>query len=122
MQEYYESKIQESGVQSTALDFYKAEWLQGGKHMDVGGVLTVTLSDAKTRNDIGMAILAKQMDTEEQAGVAMIDMMNKSFMEKSVNPKVGGNIDISIWKNVSGPRSKKDGVFLFYMQFSMMLF
>ena len=66
--------------------------------MDVGGVLTVTLSDAKTRNDIGMAILAKQMDTEEQAGVAMIDMMNKSFMEKSVNPKVGGNIDISIWK------------------------
>ncbi|MBR4781758.1 MAG: YjfB family protein [Lachnospiraceae bacterium] len=64
--------------------------------MDVGGVLTVTLSDAKTRNDIGMAILAKQMDTEEQAGVAMIDMMNKSFMEKSVNPKVGSNIDISI--------------------------
>ncbi|MBR6474307.1 MAG: YjfB family protein [Lachnospiraceae bacterium] len=64
--------------------------------MDVGGVLTVTLSDAKTRNDIGMAVLAKQMDTEEQAGVAMIDMMNKSFMEKSVNPKVGGNIDISI--------------------------
>ena len=64
--------------------------------MDVGGVLTVTLSDAKTRNDIGMAILAKQMDTEEQAGVAMIDMMNKSFMEQSVNPKVGGNIDISI--------------------------
>ena len=64
--------------------------------MDVGGVLTVTLSDAKTRNDIGMAVLAKQMDTEEQAGAAMIDMMNKSFMEKSVNPKVGGNIDISI--------------------------
>ena len=64
--------------------------------MDVGGVLTVTLSDAKTRNDIGMAILAKQMDTEEQAGAAMIDMMNKSFMEKSVNPKVGSNIDISI--------------------------
>ena len=64
--------------------------------MDVGGVLTVTLSDAKTRNDIGMAVLAKQMDTEEQAGVAMIVMMNKSFMEKSVNPKVGGNIDISI--------------------------
>ncbi|MBO4523052.1 MAG: YjfB family protein [Ruminococcus sp.] len=58
--------------------------------------MTVTLSDAKTRNDIGMAVLAKQMDTEEQAGVAMIDMMNKSFMEKSVNPKVGGNIDISI--------------------------
>ena len=35
--------------------------------MDVGGVLTVTLSDAKTRNDRGMAVLAKQMDTNEQA-------------------------------------------------------
>lgn len=64
--------------------------------MDVGGVLTVTLSDVKTRNDIGMAVLAKQMNTEEQAGAAMIDMMNKSFMEKSINPKVGSNIDISI--------------------------
>ena len=64
--------------------------------MDVGGVLTVTLSDAKTRNDIGMAVLTKQMDTENQAGAAMIDMMNRSFLEKSVNPKVGSNIDISI--------------------------
>ena len=64
--------------------------------MDVGGVLTVTLSDAKTRNDIGMAVLAKQMDTNEQAGAAMIDMMNRSFMEKSVNPAVGSKIDISV--------------------------
>ena len=68
----------------------------GGDNMDVGGVLTVTLSDAKTRNDIGMAILAKQMDTNEQAGAAMIDMMNRSFMEKSINPAVGGNVDISV--------------------------
>jgi len=64
--------------------------------MDVGGVLTVTLSDAKTRNDIGMAVLAKQMDTDKQAGAAMIDMLNRSVMENSVNKGVGGNIDISI--------------------------
>ena len=64
--------------------------------MDVGGALTITLSDTKIRNDIGFAVLAKKMDTDEQAGAALIDMMNRSFMEKSVNPNVGGNIDISV--------------------------
>jgi len=64
--------------------------------MDVGGALNITLSDTKIRNDIGFAVLAKKMDTDEQAGAALIDMMNRSFMEKSVNPNVGGNIDISV--------------------------
>ncbi len=59
-------------------------------------VLTVTFSDAKIKNDIGIAVLAKSMDTEKQAGKAMIDMMNRSMMEKSLNPGVGGNIDISL--------------------------
>ena len=64
--------------------------------MDVGSVLTVSLSDTKIRNDIGMAVLAKQMDTEDKAGVALLDMMKKSMMEKSVNQNLGNSIDISI--------------------------
>ena len=64
--------------------------------MGVDSVLTVTLSDTKIRNDIGMAVLSKQMDTEKQAGAAMINMMNRTFMETSVNPNVGSNIDVCV--------------------------
>ena len=59
-------------------------------------VLTVTLSDSAIKNKIGMAVLAKSMDVEKQAGAAMIDMLEKSVMEKSINPDVGGNIDVSL--------------------------
>ena len=70
--------------------------IDGGSPVDVGGVLTVTLNDTKTRNDIGFAVLAKEMDTEKQAGAAMIDMLNRSFMENSVNKNLGSNIDICV--------------------------
>ena len=64
--------------------------------MDVSPVLTVTLNDSMIKNKIGMAVMAKQMDTEKQMGAAMIDMLNRSVMEKSINPELGGSIDISI--------------------------
>ena len=64
-------------------------------YMDIGA-LSLTLSDTRIRNDISMAVLDKSMDVEKQAGEAMIDMMNRSMMEKSVNPNVGSGLDISI--------------------------
>lgn len=64
--------------------------------MNVSPVLTVTLDDTMIKNKIGMAVLAKQMDTEKQAGTAMVDMLNKSVMERSVNSDLGGSIDVSL--------------------------
>ena len=64
--------------------------------MDISPVLTISLNDTKIKNDIGIAVLAKQMDTEEQIGAALINMIQKSSMEKSVNPGLGANIDLSI--------------------------
>lgn len=43
----------------------------------------------------GTRMLAKTLDTNEQAGKAMVQMM-RSSMERSVNPAVGGNIDVSV--------------------------
>ena len=40
-------------------------------------------------------MLSKTLDTQEQAGAALLDMMRRS-MEHSVNPSLGGNIDISL--------------------------
>ena len=44
------------------------------------------------------------LDSMTEQGDAMVEMMNRSMMENSVNPDLGGNIDIMIWqtKVVSG--------------------
>lgn len=53
--------------------------------------LSTALSMTQVTNDIGVAMLSKQMDTMEDMGDSMIKLM-----EQSVNPHIGGNIDISI--------------------------
>jgi hypothetical protein len=40
---------------------------------------------------IGMAVLSKSLDSAEQSGQSLIQMM-----EQSVNPNVGKNIDLKI--------------------------
>lgn len=61
--------------------------------MEIGS-LDFTLS-AITQNtispDIGVALLSKQLDSAEVMGDEMVKMM-----EMSVNPAIGGNIDISL--------------------------
>lgn len=62
--------------------------------MNIPG-LSMALSQVETLNNVGTAILAKSLDTMETTGAQMVDMM-KSSMELSVNPAVGGNVDIYI--------------------------
>lgn len=57
--------------------------------------LSVELSQTRVLNDVGIAVLAKSLDTLESSGEQMVDMM-KSSMELSVNPAVGANIDLYI--------------------------
>ena len=63
--------------------------------MDIGA-LSLAWSNTKVHNDISVAVLDKSLDVQEQAGAAMINMMNKSMMETSVNPNVGSNFDMSV--------------------------
>jgi len=57
--------------------------------------MSVAMSNAKVQNAAAVSMLKKSMDVSEQGGQALIDMM-KSSMERSVNPAVGGNIDVSV--------------------------
>ena len=53
--------------------------------------LSVAMSQANIVNQYNIAVLAKTLDTVEESGAMMIKMM-----EQSVNPNLGGNIDIRI--------------------------
>lgn len=58
--------------------------------MDIASLSTF-LSMANVQNDFGVLMLSKQLDTVEDMGDSMIKLM-----EQSVNPHLGGNIDISV--------------------------
>ncbi|MCR5797535.1 YjfB family protein [Eubacterium xylanophilum] len=60
-----------------------------------GGINLANYSTDRTKNevmrDISIAMLDKSLDNEQQMG----DQLTK-MMERSVNPSVGGNFDISV--------------------------
>lgn len=60
--------------------------------MDIAA-LAMSLSTAKLQNDVGTAMLSKAMDTNEQMGQSIVNMIDRSAMERSVNPSVGSNVD-----------------------------
>ena len=57
--------------------------------------LSTTLANIQTMNQVGIAVLDKAMETSEASGESLIRMMDRS-MELSVNPHIGGNLDISV--------------------------
>ena len=66
--------------------------------MDMMGIAgaSVNMSQARVLDEIGTAVLAKSLDMAETLGAGMVDMMERSMMEQSVNPSLGANIDILI--------------------------
>jgi len=63
--------------------------------MDIAGV-SMALSRVSDQSQIGTAVLKKAMDTNQSLGEGMVQMLDAAAMERSVNPDVGGNIDIRI--------------------------
>ena len=59
--------------------------------MEIGGFSPVAMSAANVMNDISIKVLSQNLDTMESLGNGMVKMM-----EMSVNPAIGGNIDISV--------------------------
>lgn len=62
--------------------------------MDVTALNNIVLSQispSTSPSDISVAILGKQLDVTQKLGDTMIQAM-----ERSVNPHIGGNIDISV--------------------------
>lgn len=63
--------------------------------MDIAGV-SMALSNISTQSKIGTAVLSKAMETNEKLGAGMVQMIDSAAMERSVNPNVGSNFDMSI--------------------------
>ena len=62
--------------------------------MDVTALNNIALSQispSTSPSDISVEILGKQLDVTQKLGDTMIQAM-----ERSVNPHIGGNIDISV--------------------------
>lgn len=56
--------------------------------------LSMALSNVKTANEVGMAVLSKAMDQNEIQGAGLVNMIDAAAMERSVNPAVGSNFDM----------------------------
>ena len=63
--------------------------------MDIAGV-SMALANISTQSKIGTAVLSKALDTNEELGAGLVQMIDSAAMERSVNPNVGSNFDMSI--------------------------
>lgn len=63
--------------------------------MDIAGV-AMTLSNISVQSKVGTAVLDKALDTNEAMGQGLVQMIDAAAMERSVNPSVGSNLDISV--------------------------
>lgn len=63
--------------------------------MDIAGVSTA-LSNISVSSRISTAVLAKAMDTNKTLGEGLVEMIDSAAMERSVNPHIGGNFDMSV--------------------------
>lgn len=57
--------------------------------------LSTTLQNMNLQNQVGVAVLSKALDSTEQSGTSLINMMDRS-MELSVNPNIGSNFDMYV--------------------------
>ena len=63
--------------------------------MNIGKV-SMTMNQIDTASKIGVVMLSKNIDTMEQAGDGLVKMIDAAAMERSINPELGGNIDLRI--------------------------
>ena len=57
--------------------------------------LSTTLANMNLQNQVGVAVLSKALDSTEQSGTSVINMMDL-YMELSVNPNIGSNFDMYV--------------------------
>jgi hypothetical protein len=68
-------------------------------HMSIGSINTsVALASVKqgTMGDIGTIMLSKALDQQTTEGNGIVKMLDAAAMERSVNPAVGSNFDVSV--------------------------
>ena len=63
--------------------------------MDIAS-LSMAMSAFQTRSAFGVAMLSKSLDTFEDMGAQITQMIDAAAMERSVNPSIGGNFDMYV--------------------------
>ena len=63
--------------------------------MDIAGV-SMALASVSTQSQVSTAVLGKAMDTNQQLGKGLVQMIDAAAMERSVNPGIGENFDMRI--------------------------
>ena len=66
--------------------------------MDIAA-LSMAQSLANVQNQFGVAMLAKSLDTAEQTGAGLtniLESIDTAAMERSVTPYIGSNFDMSV--------------------------
>lgn len=63
--------------------------------MDIAG-LSMSMATLDVQSQVGIKMLSKAIDMGEDLGAGMVQMMDAAAMERSVNPAVGGNVDIRL--------------------------
>lgn len=63
--------------------------------MDIAG-LSMDMAMMDVKSQVGIKMLSKVIDLGKDLGADMVQMMDAAAMELSVNPAVGGNVDIRL--------------------------
>lgn len=63
--------------------------------MDIAA-LSMSMAKNQLFTDVSVAMLDKSLDLSSEMGDSLTAMMERSVMEQSVTPYLGGNIDLTI--------------------------
>lgn len=63
--------------------------------MDIAG-LSMNMAMIDVQSQVGIKMLSKAIDLGKELGAGVVEMADAAAMELSVNPAVGGNIDIRL--------------------------
>lgn len=63
--------------------------------MDIANV-SMALAQSNLTTDVGVAMLSKSLDTVDSLGAGLVELIDSSAMELSVNPAVGSNFDMRV--------------------------
>lgn len=63
--------------------------------MDITG-LSMAVSDLSVQSQVGIAVMDKALEHNEEMGKGLVEMMDAAAMERSVNPAVGSNYDVRV--------------------------
>ena len=63
--------------------------------MDIAG-LSMNLAQTQLLSNVGTAVLSQSLEHAKDLTANMVEMLDTAAIERSVNPDIGGNIDIMV--------------------------